>query len=89
VTVGCGLARPIEDLTSSQLPVLSFNERAGRLERDDLTAGSTGANDKGTKQVVRLTLADGRELYCTPDHLLARLGPGSEPLLHRGRGQHP
>ena len=70
VTVGCGLSRPIEQLRHAGQSVLSFDERAGTLESDVLTLGATGANNKGMKRVLRLTLADGRQLFCTPDHLV-------------------
>ena len=88
VTVSCGLSRPIEELQRVNHPVLSFNDTAGTLERDVLTLGATGANDKGMKQVLRLTLADGRQLYCTPEHLIHTRSRGWVEAQHLLYGQN-
>ena len=87
VTVGCGLSRPIEQLVTVHHSVLSYNDTAGVLERDSLTLGATGPNDRGMRAVLRLTLADGRQLTLTPEHLVHTRSRGWVQARHLVYGQ--
>ena len=68
VTVDCGIGRKIENLIDIKQPILSYDESSKSLKADTLTHGSTGLYSKGPQNVVRITLVDGRQLYCTADH---------------------
>ena len=64
ITVGCGWSLPIEALTSAGQRLHSFDLQSHGLVLDTLVA----AADKGLRAVVRLSLADGRFIECTPEH---------------------
>lgn len=81
INVSCGLAHPIEQITQPGSRIMSYRcvedeeDCKPGLVQDKIKFGSTGSNNKGLKQVIQLTLSDGQELICTPDHRI-RLADG-------------
>ena len=63
-----GMARPIEDLPPGGGAMVYGPTSTSTLA----IARQSAAYTKGTRECVSLTLQDGRELVCTPDHELLR-----------------
>jgi intein/homing endonuclease len=58
-----GMARRIDSFSSQGMePVLSFDDNGS------IRSYSLGMESKGIQDTIKLTLIDGREIICTPDH---------------------
>jgi hypothetical protein len=64
VSLGNGLAVPIEQLQGNGVKVLTYDDN----KKGIIAAAQTNWFNQGTKDCVQLTFSDGRTLVCTPDH---------------------
>ncbi len=64
VSMGTGMSRKISDFTEQGLESVYTHDKINGFVKSH----SLGMESRGIKDIVKVTLEDGRELRCTPDH---------------------
>ena len=65
ISLNNGLSRRIDSFSDQGLEkLLTFDDKVGGI----IESFSLGMESKGIKETIKLTLFDGREIICTPDH---------------------
>ena len=67
ISLSSGRCRPVKFFESNKLPVVTLSEDLKSLEMTE----QINFLNQGEKEVVEILFQDGRQLTCTPDHLIA------------------